>query len=222
MKIAIGQADNETIIGSNRIIQRIVVVDSFRSIQVDNYNVYLVQDTLYEVRISGEDNIIEAIQIINENGVLTVQAKSNTKLKNNEPIEIAIHFIDINEINTENAEYETIGSISTRNLQVTSTSSELSLELYVDSLRVDLSGDGFNRGILKASGDIGNCDVSLRGKAVFDSPSLTGNNFQISYSERSYYRIKKENFKETNVKSSSNQMQRMSNAFVDFLSFFWW
>ena len=44
---------SDVIVGSKRLAQRTIAVEPFSIVQIDGYKVYLVQDTLYEVRISG-------------------------------------------------------------------------------------------------------------------------------------------------------------------------
>ena len=212
---------SDVIVGSKRLAQRTIAVEPFSIVQIDGYKVYLVQDTLYEVRISGEDNIISEIAVISSDGVINAERTSSAKLKNKRPIEIFVHFIDIDILNAENAEYETIGSITTDSLQVTSSTTEFNLEVHTNVLRADLRGATFDRGTLEVTGTADTCDVFLDGKASFVAPKLTGDNFMIVFGPRTFYKIKRKNFKNSNVKSSTNSLQRMGNSLMNFFSFFW-
>jgi hypothetical protein len=208
-----------TVIGSKYVVQKLVEVNPFHSVQIDNYDVILVQDTSYYVRISGEDNIIDEIKFVSENGVITAHVNPLTNLKPRKKIEIYVHFVDISEVNTEKAHYESLGSITLDSLQITSRTTEYSLEVDVDYLRVDLSGRSLDRGVLFATGTADSCDVSLTGNGSFESPNLHGQNCQIIFQETSLYRIKKDHWVETNVPSSSNRLRKIGNVLANVFAF---
>lgn len=204
-----------TIYGSKDVVQKTINVKPFHSVQIDNYNVILVQDTSYYVRVSGEDNIIDEIKFICEDGVITAHVNPLTNLKPKKKIEIYVHFVNISEVNTEKAHYKSLGSITIDSLQITSRTTEYNLDIDVDYLRVDLSGGSLDRGVLFATGTADSCDVWLIEKGAFDSPDLHGQNCQIIFQETSLYRIKMNNWVETNVRAPSNRWRKISNALIN-------
>lgn len=194
-------------------------MDSFYSVRINDFKVILVQDTLYEIRISGEDNIIPEIHFTNTNGILEANVTEGVHLRVKRKPEIYVHFVDIDELLAEQAEYRTLGSITTDSLIILSNSTDFKLELAVDRLTVDLAGNGMTRGRLAVTGNARQTNVLLTRNGAFDSPALTGENCQISYQDGSFYRIKLDNFEETNVRMPSNRLQNIGTDLLRLLAY---
>jgi hypothetical protein len=147
--------------GNMNVVTETRVMPEFDRVHDDgNFDVYVIQDSLSEVVIEAESNLIPLIRTRIQGSALVIDTKDN--LRNNYPMKIYVHTTDISEmklsgsglmhaedINTEDFEADVSGS---GDLLITGTahdvncsisgSGSMEIGLSCDQIEADISGSG--------------------------------------------------------------------------------
>ena len=112
--------------------------------KVDNegaYEVYLIQDSLSEVKIQAESNLIPYIRTELNGSTLRIYSKEN--LKTHYPIKLYIHTPDVNGVSLSGSGIIDLGTVNTDELEVVlSGSGDIRGTVYSDHLYVGINGSG--------------------------------------------------------------------------------
>ena len=194
------------IVGSQKVIDDIRPLNDFHSIQIEWSvgEIFLVQDTINQIRLNGEDNILPEIHDTVINGVLTLFNSAYTMIRYNDAVTVYVHFKNIDEIISDQGTYKTIGKIKTTHLNVKSNLCDFELNLEADTLNAEISGNGKCHSSLTAKGFVNYSNITLTMSGVFDSPELKGNYCYINFEENCCYHIKVRNFSHTNILIPTN------------------
>lgn len=141
-----------------------------RIINEGDFDVYIIQDSVSEVIIEAESNLISYIRTSVDGSTLTIDTKDN--LKQNHPIKLYVHTPNVNGVVLSGSGIIDLGNISTSILEVTlSGSGDIRGSVAADDISVDINGSGSaNMGII--------CDdlttyISGSGDLLFNGSATT-------------------------------------------------
>jgi hypothetical protein len=137
-------------------------VSSFETVRLyDDFEVYLVQDSIREVKIIAEENIIPYILTRINNNILLIKSKDNRCLNHNKPIKIYIKAPDIKNL-------QIVGS---GNIQTEDT-------LKSSKIYLSIEGSGNLNAIVKAENIIANIagsgNINLFGNTPISDLNISG------------------------------------------------
>lgn len=105
------------------------------------FDVYIVQDSISEVRIEAESNLIPYIRTENNNGTLRIYTYEN--LKTNYPIKLYISTPYVNSVTLSGSGLIDLGSVISNDLEVVlSGSGDISGSVDAELVTVSLNGSG--------------------------------------------------------------------------------
>jgi len=105
------------------------------------FDVYIIQDSVSEVTIEAESNLITYIRTEVQGGVLSIYTKEN--LKTTYPIKLYIHTPDINSVKLSGSGLIDLGSVATENMEVVlSGSGDILGSVNAGHVEVGINGSG--------------------------------------------------------------------------------
>jgi hypothetical protein len=130
--------------GNGNVISEIRNPDSFYKIESEgDYNVFITQDTIDEVRVSAEENIMQYISTRSNGNKLTIKTPGSRCINNSEPINIYIKTTNISEVRLDGSGFINIENVNTNYLKLDiSGSGDINGSIDVSELESKISGSG--------------------------------------------------------------------------------
>jgi len=131
------------VVGNNNVVEETRSSDPFnRVVNEGNFNVYVENDTIWEVTIRAESNLISYIKTEVRGTVLFVYTDDD--LKNHAAMEIYIKTPDINEISLSGSGLIYADSLFTNELEINlSGSGDIRGQVEADKIETKISGSGW-------------------------------------------------------------------------------
>lgn len=134
--------------------------------------VYITQDSLYSLEISGQENVIRQIETKVEGNQLVIRVRHGVILGNHEPVKVYLSVPDVNRLDISGS-----GDIFTENtwqaetisLNISGSGNINIAGLYTDELSANISGSG---AIKAASGSVVREELKISGSGAIDLRSV--------------------------------------------------
>jgi hypothetical protein len=175
-----GCIDGPCIEGNNMVITEKRIVGSFNSISSESFfDVYIIQDTVDEITVEAESNLMPYIQSWVSGNTLVLREHDNHCLNNSFPIRVTVRVRELSRV------YLTGSGIIQGNSEINSTSflTELSgsgvIDLDVNAQQVDVLVSGSGRIDMVVAADQVNARISGSGEINLSGES-EGSNLDIS------------------------------------------
>ncbi len=106
-----------------------------------SFDVYIIQDSVYEVTIEAESNLISSIRTNMSGSTLIIDTKDN--LKNTYPMKLYIRTPDVNGVSLSGSGIIDLGTVVTTSLEVQlSGSGNITGSVDADDLSISINGSG--------------------------------------------------------------------------------
>lgn len=171
--------------GNGNVVSETRALASFNMIENEGaFDVYIIQDSVSEVTIEAESNLIGYIRTEVQGNTLSVYTKEN--LKTHYMIKLYIHTPDVNSVRLSGSGLIDLGSVFTENLEVIlSGSGDIRGSVNADYVRVGINGSGTaNMGLMcneLHTSISGSGDMYFSGQAVMAYFNISGSGSIRSY-----------------------------------------
>ena len=133
--------------GNGKVISKETVVNNFTQLSLKGvFNTILIQGDYPKVLIETDENLVETIQIIEEDGKLTIKSKKGANIKKSTKMNVYVTFQNLDDL-----EIKGVGNVSTKNMLT-----------FNDALNVEIEG-------------VGNTDLQLTCSELNAKFASTGN-----------------------------------------------
>ncbi len=128
----------QKLIGNGKVISDVTEVNAFKQLSLNGvFNTTLIQGDNPQVLIETDENLIQTIQIIEENGKLTIKSKKGMNIKKSTKMHVYVTLQSL-----DNLEIKGVGNVSTKNMLT-----------FAEPLKVEIEGVG-NTHLQLACGDL--------------------------------------------------------------------
>ncbi len=147
--------------GNGHVITDTRNVDAFTTVISEGFfDVNVREDTVNEITIEAEQNLIPYIYTGVSGSDLVIKVRNNRRIKNHEPIVITVKTTQLNKVKLEGSGNIYCTDITADNFDIgLSGSGNINVGLTADYLDADLSGSGE----IKLSGDVNSSDLDISG-----------------------------------------------------------
>ncbi|MFH2144099.1 MAG: head GIN domain-containing protein [Bacteroidota bacterium] len=109
----------------------------------DDFNVYIQQDSVNEVVVDAEENLLNYIVTSVSGSKLTLKYRDRRCIRNSEPVNIYIKTTDLNSVKLSGSGFIEIKNLNTTNIELNiSGSGDIEGDIIVDFIDAKISGSG--------------------------------------------------------------------------------
>lgn len=181
--VLIGLASCKKISGSGPVITEQRSVSGFTEIKLQlDAQVYVVQDSNYDLKIEAQQNIADVIRTDVNDGVLVLKTKSNTIIRPDEPVRIYVHLPQPERLEIDGSgDYYANDAlnVSGLTLKINGSGNIFLNEVTVQNIQADINGSG---DININNGTAVNEAVAIHGSGSYNAEGLQSLNGDINIS----------------------------------------
>lgn len=136
------------------------------------FNVFITQDTIDEIVVEAEENLIPYIYTRVDGNDLVLKVRENRCIRSNEAVHIYIRTNDLRELTLSGSGNIEFDSLTTNKTEIDLLGSgDIEGEIYTDFLEADISGSGN----ITLSGQTDESDLLITGSGNFHASDLMQN-----------------------------------------------
>lgn len=169
------------ITGSGNAITQDYDATNFESIKIGgSYDLILTQDSIYSVTLTGDDNIIDRMEVEVNNGTLQIKSKDQFCFNFKNKMILAVSAPSIQSLDISgSANITATNAIQTENFKINSSgSTKMDLDLIANDVETTISGSGN----ISLRGSANNMRIKISGSGKMQAKDFVVNTCKVSNS----------------------------------------
>ncbi|MFV0541853.1 MAG: head GIN domain-containing protein [Aestuariibaculum sp.] len=170
---------NKTIKGNGNIVTVSRTTQDYHAIKcIGAFDYILTKGTEGQLKLEGEDNILQYITTEVKGGRLTIKTQKNINIRTNKDIKISIPVENVEKIDlVGSGDLWNTSPLNEQNLEISLTGSgDINLDIKTTNTKALLSGSGD----IELKGNTDNLDTKVTGSGDFNSINLNTKNTSVS------------------------------------------